>query len=109
MDLVDASTPDTYRVKLKLGSFTPEQLSITSEGKNLVIEGNREKQETSKDGHSQFYESGHYKRKLSLGHDVEPETLKARFSKEGELEITAKRDPKKIKPEEKKLKIEYEK
>ncbi|KII73814.1 hypothetical protein RF11_08184 [Thelohanellus kitauei] len=108
-DLENLSTPEQYHIKLRVDGFNPDDISVTTEGKDLVIEGRHDKEESSVDGTSHFRESGHYKRKLSLGPDVLEGTLKAKYTKSGELEIMASRDPKKALSEQRKLQIEKEK
>uniref|UniRef100_A0A6G3MH03 Heat shock protein Hsp-161/Hsp-1611 (Trinotate prediction) n=1 Tax=Henneguya salminicola TaxID=69463 RepID=A0A6G3MH03_HENSL len=108
-ELEDLSTKNQYHLKLNLEGYKPDDVVVTTIGKDLIIEGKHQKEETSEDGCSTYFESGNYKRRIYLGDDIDEGSIKAKFTKDGAIEIMAKRDPKKAKLQHKKLPIEQEK
>ncbi|KAF1741999.1 hypothetical protein MXB_3806 [Myxobolus squamalis] len=105
----DLSTEKEYHIKIWVPGYDPKDLSISTKGRELVIEGKRKKEESSEDGLSHYCECGSYKRSIYLGDDIEEDTVKAKFTTDGSVEVMAKKDPKKLKHTEKKLKIEVPK
>jgi len=78
------NTPEKFAVSINVSQFRPEELTVTTVGQQLVIEGNHEEKS---DEHGQI--ERHFIRKMLLPKDVHAEEIVSHLSQDGVLTISA--------------------
>ena len=78
-----------FEVKLDLGGFTPDDIEVKLEGKELKVKAKR----TAEDQAGQWSHDYFISRHIVLPDDVDPSTVTSHLSKAGLLSIEAKRVP----------------
>merc|ERR1712004_154413 len=79
---------DKFQVEFNVQDYTPEELSIKTEGDVLIVLA---KHETKAEG-GQSFVSKQFEQRFSLPSGVKPERISSSLSKDGFLTVTAPRD-----------------
>merc|ERR1719277_2815559 len=79
---------DKFQVEFNVQDYTPEELSIKTEGDVLIVLA---KHETKAEG-GQSFVSKQFEQRFSLPSGVKPEKITSKLSKDGFLTVTAPRD-----------------
>merc|ERR1711971_294102 len=79
---------DKFQVEFNVQDYTPEELSIKTEGDVLIVLA---KHETKAEG-GQSFVSKQFEQRFSLPSGVKPEKISSSLSKDGFLTVTAPRD-----------------
>merc|ERR1712209_122520 len=79
---------DKFQVEFNVQDYTPEELSIKTEGDVLIVLAKHETK--AEGGHS--YISKQFEQRFSLPSGVKPEKISSKLSKEGVLTVTAPRE-----------------
>ncbi|XP_063797992.1 heat shock protein 30C-like [Pseudophryne corroboree] len=79
-----------FELTLDVRPFSPEELTVTTEGRRLIVTGKRDKKQDSEtDGY--FHEYREWRREAELPEDVIPEAVLCSLSKDGQLHFQAPR------------------
>ncbi|KAG9473621.1 hypothetical protein GDO78_004103 [Eleutherodactylus coqui] len=86
----DKEGKDNFDLTLEVKGFTPEELTVKTEGRRLIVSGKHDKKKTSENG-SYFHEYREWRREAELPQDVNPEDILCSLSKDGQLRLQAPR------------------
>ncbi|XP_066461807.1 heat shock protein 30C-like [Eleutherodactylus coqui] len=81
---------EDYKLTLDISAFSPQKLTVKTEGKRLIVSGKHEKKEEDEDG-SYFHEYREWRREAELPEDVNPEEVLCSLSQDGRLHFQAPR------------------
>ncbi|XP_063797989.1 heat shock protein 30C-like [Pseudophryne corroboree] len=77
-----------FELTLDVRPFSPEELTVTTEGRRLIVTGKLDKkQESETDGY--FHEYREWRREAELPEDVSPKAVLCSLSKDGQLHFQA--------------------
>lgn len=79
--------PDKFTLRINTRNFTPQDITVKTEGSDLLIHGKHAEKSDGRGCHV----SREFTRRYELPEDVEPETVKCEFMPSGDLVIEAKR------------------
>ncbi|XP_056398988.1 heat shock protein 30C-like [Hyla sarda] len=77
---------ENYELTLDIGGFSPEELTVKTEGRRLIVSGKRDKKKEDEHG-GYFHEYREWRREAELPEDVNPEDLLCSLSKDGRLTV----------------------
>ncbi|XP_056399323.1 heat shock protein 30C-like [Hyla sarda] len=75
---------ENYELTLDIGGFSPEELTVKTEGRRLIVSGKHEQKKEDEHG-GYFHEYREWRREAELPEDVNPEDLLCSLSKDGRL------------------------
>ncbi|KAM3922952.1 heat shock protein 30C-like [Leptodactylus fuscus] len=80
---------EKFELTMDVSPFSPEELTVKTEGRRLTVTGKRDKTIETEDGgtHHEFRD---FKREAELPEDVNPEDVLCSFSSDGQLYIQTK-------------------
>ncbi|KAM4703526.1 heat shock protein 30C-like [Rhinophrynus dorsalis] len=81
---------DHFELTLDVSHFTPDELTVKTQGRRLIVMAKHDKKSDADDG-SYFHEYREWKREAELPEDVNPEEMLCSLSKDGHLHIQAPR------------------
>ncbi|XP_069804064.1 heat shock protein 30C-like [Dendropsophus ebraccatus] len=81
---------ENYELTLDVSGFSPEELTVKTEGRRLIVSGKHDKKKEDEHG-SYFHEYREWKREAELPEDVNPEDVLCSLSKDGRLHFEAPR------------------
>ncbi|XP_069803856.1 heat shock protein 30C-like [Dendropsophus ebraccatus] len=75
---------EKYELTFDVSPFTPEELTVKTEGRKLTVAGKRDKKTETENGgcHHEFRD---FKREVELPEDVNPEDIQCSLSDDGQL------------------------
>ncbi|KAM4652801.1 heat shock protein 30C-like [Discoglossus pictus] len=77
-----------FELTLDMRHFSPDELTVKTEGRRLIVTGKHEKKSDAGDG-NYFHEYREWKRETELPEGVNPEEVLGSLSKDGQLHIQA--------------------
>ncbi|XP_073513953.1 heat shock protein 30C-like [Phyllobates terribilis] len=77
---------ETFELTLDVSPFSPEELTVKTEGRKLTVTGKRDKKTETEDG-SCHHEVRDFRREAELPEDVNPEDVLCAMSSDGQLHI----------------------
>ncbi|KAM4703815.1 heat shock protein 30C-like [Rhinophrynus dorsalis] len=86
----DKDGKDHFELILDVSNFTPDELTVKTQGRKLIVMAKHDKKSDADDG-SYFHEYREWKREAELPEDVNPEEVLCSLSKDGHLHIQAPR------------------
>ncbi|XP_053308230.1 heat shock protein 30C-like [Spea bombifrons] len=86
----DEAGKDHFELSLDVSRFSPEELTVKTEGRRLIVMGKHEEKRDAEDG-SRFHEYREWRREAELPEDVNPEEVMSSLSQDGKLLIQAPR------------------
>ncbi|KAM3918080.1 heat shock protein 30C-like [Leptodactylus fuscus] len=79
-----------FHLTLDVRGFSPEELTVRTEGRRLIVSGKQEKKQETENGGS-FHESREWRSEAELPQDVNPEDILCSLTKDGQLCFQAPR------------------
>ncbi|KAG8434167.1 hypothetical protein GDO86_012514 [Hymenochirus boettgeri] len=89
-DSSDTDGKENFQLTLDVGHFSPDELTVKTQGRRLIVMGKHDKKRDNEDG-SYFHEYREWKREAELPEDVNPEQVVCSLSRDGHLHIQAPR------------------
>ncbi|KAG9473618.1 hypothetical protein GDO78_004100 [Eleutherodactylus coqui] len=86
----DKEGKDNFDLTLEVRGFTPEELTVKTEGRRLIVSGKHDNKKASENG-GYFHEYREWRREAELPQDVNPEDILCSLSKDGQLRFQAPR------------------
>ncbi|XP_071969395.1 heat shock protein 30C-like [Engystomops pustulosus] len=81
---------DNYELTLDVSGFSPEELTVKTEGRRLIVSGKHDKKKMDECG-GHFHEYREWRREAELPDDVNPEDVLCSLSTDGRLHFQAPR------------------
>ncbi|XP_069608513.1 heat shock protein 30C-like [Ranitomeya imitator] len=81
---------ENFELSLDVSGFSPEELTVRTEGRRLIVSGKYDKKKETENG-GYFHEYKEWKREAELPQDVSPEDVVCSLSKDGQLHFLAPR------------------
>ncbi|XP_066442456.1 heat shock protein 30C-like [Eleutherodactylus coqui] len=85
----DKEGKDNFDLTLEVKGFTPEELTVKTEGRRLIVSEKHDKKSSENGGY--FHEYREWRREAELPQDVNPEDILCSLSKDGQLRLQAPR------------------
>lgn len=79
-----------FELTLDVSGFSPEELTVKTEGRRLIVSGKHDKKQETENG-GYFHEYKEWKRETQLPEDVNPEEILCSLSDDGQLHFQAAR------------------
>ncbi|KAG8565041.1 hypothetical protein GDO81_012685 [Engystomops pustulosus] len=81
---------ENFQLTLDVRGFTPEELTVKTEGRRLIVSGKHDKRKEAENG-GYFHEYREWRREAELPQDVSPEDILCSLSQDGQLRFQAPR------------------
>ncbi|XP_075047494.1 heat shock protein 30C-like [Mixophyes fleayi] len=81
---------ENYELTLDVSPCSPEELTVTTEGRRLIVMGKHDKKKETENG-SYFHEYREWRREAEIPEDVSPEDVLCSLSQDGQLHFQAPR------------------
>ncbi|CAJ0966675.1 unnamed protein product [Ranitomeya imitator] len=81
---------ENFELSLDVSGFSPEELTVRTEGRRLIVSGKYDKKKETENG-DYFNEYKEWKRKAELPQDVSPQDIVCSLSKDDQLHFLAPR------------------
>ncbi|XP_040292239.1 heat shock protein 30C-like [Bufo bufo] len=81
---------ENFELTLDVSGFSPEELTVKTEGRRLIVSGKHDKKKEAENG-DYFHEYREWRREAELPQDVHPEDILCSMSKDGQLHFQAPR------------------
>ncbi|XP_040294439.1 heat shock protein 30C-like [Bufo bufo] len=81
---------ENFELTLDVSGFSPEELTVKTEGRRLIVSGKHDKKKEAENG-GYFHEYREWRREAELPQDVHPEDILCSMSKDGQLHFQAPR------------------
>ncbi|XP_044153968.1 heat shock protein 30C-like [Bufo gargarizans] len=79
-----------FELTLDVSGFSPEELTVKTEGRRLIVSGKHDKKKEAENG-GYFHEYREWRREAEIPQDVHPEDILCSLSKDGQLHFQAPR------------------
>ncbi|XP_040291665.1 heat shock protein 30C-like [Bufo bufo] len=81
---------ENFELTLDVSGFSPEELTVKTEGRRLIVSGKHDKKKEAENG-GYFHEYREWRREAELPQDVHPEDILCSLTKDGQLHFQAPR------------------